>query len=128
MLKERRRTLLVCKNCRSRKLKVSKSFPMVSYPCSHYPSVVVSPSQRRMPLVSDVSKKELSANFVPSTRVQPRTTTLFIIKITPSSLIIVLCLCANFIPSTRVQLRTTTLFIIKITPSTLIIVLRFKDP
>jgi hypothetical protein len=86
-VRERRRTLMACMNCRSRKLKVSKPFSKVSFPCSRYPSVVHS-NWLIVPLVNDVSKKEISVNIVPS--VQPRTTMLLIIliKITPSTFIL----------------------------------------
>ena len=86
--KERRRSSIACTNCRLRKLKVSKFLPKVSYSCSHYPSVVH--SQLMMPLVSAVSKKEFSANIVPSTQVQLRMTILLImlIRIPPSTFII----------------------------------------
>ena len=67
-VKERRRTPMACTNCRSRKLKVSKPFSKVSYPCSHYPSVVQS-DQLIAPLVSDVSKTEFTVNIAPSTQV-----------------------------------------------------------
>jgi hypothetical protein len=72
-VKERRRTLLACTNCRVRKLKVSELFSncliiRLSYPSSHYPSVVQS-SQLIVPLVSAASKRELSANIVPLTQV-----------------------------------------------------------
>ena len=60
----RRRIPIACTNCRLRKLKVSKPFSKVSYPCSHYPSVVHS-IQLIFPLVSDVSKMELFVNIVP---------------------------------------------------------------
>ena len=85
--KERRRTPMACTNCRSCKLKVRKPFSKVSYPCSHYPSVVHS-SRSMVPFVRDVSK-ELFVITVPLIQVRPRTTILLlvIIKITSSTFI-----------------------------------------
>lgn len=82
-VRERRRTLIACMNCRSRKLKVSKPPSKVSYPCSHYYYSVVHSSRLKVPLVRDVLKKELSVNIAPSTQQPP--TILLIIKTAPLS-------------------------------------------